>query len=416
MTSLPERTDATEMHAAAPARLRGLDGLRGLGCLTVLATHVLGRYNPDLVERLPVGALGYPAVILFFVLSGVLLYLPYARALLDGRPAPSTRSFAVRRAMRVLPGYLVVFLVCCFVLRAVFVENAAVADETFGDRGTGMMTDPVDLLANLTLVHSLFPSTLQTGISPTWTLSVEIGFYLALPLCALLAFRLRGRLSPVLCVLVPAAALVALGAAGKLLGHLLLAHTDEPDYVLREWGESWHAVVSRSFLSIADAFACGMVVVVVFLLLERGRVPERWARRTRGISIGLLLVCGVASLVPMALGWRVTSSVIALSMAGLVLATVAPLARGRRSALAEVLEWRPIRYVGLISLSIYLWHYPVLIVLGRWDLTGGDTTPGAVWNLALVAAVTVALSAVTYRYVEVPAQLLARRTRPRSAG
>src|SRR4029077_20216035 len=59
-----------------------------------------------------------------------------------------------------------------------------------------------------------------------------------------------------------------------------------------------------------------------------------------------------------------------------ILVIVAPLARGENSAIARCLDIRPIRFVGKVSLSAYLWHYPILLVMGRWGLMAGDTLAG----------------------------------------
>ncbi len=60
----------------------------------------------------------------------------------------------------------------------------------------------------------------------------------------------------------------------------------------------------------------------------------------------------------------------------MILIIVAPLARHQKSRLATALDFRPIRFVGEISLSAYLWHFPVLLMLGRIGWMSGDTLPG----------------------------------------
>ena len=106
-------------------------------------------------------------------------------------------------------------------------------------------------------------------------------------------------------------------------------------------------------------------------------------------------------------GW---DTLVAVACATLVLVTSLPGAGRRRSP--GVLEWRPLVAVGVISYSVYLWHTPVIFLLDRW----GVTYHGRLGLLACVAValpVTLALSALTYRFVEKP--MLARKRSPGSA-
>jgi peptidoglycan/LPS O-acetylase OafA/YrhL len=98
-----------------------------------------------------------------------------------------------------------------------------------------------------------------------------------------------------------------------------------------------------------------------------------------------------------------------------ILVIVAPLARGEKSAIARCLDIRPIRFVGKVSLSAYLWHYPILLVMGRWGLMAGDTLAGMLQNVVVVLAVTLLVSAVTYYLVEEPVMTAAKRYRRRWA-
>jgi len=87
------------------------------------------------------------------------------------------------------------------------------------------------------------------------------------------------------------------------------------------------------------------------------------------------------------------------------------LARGRKSKLATFLDVRPIRYVGEISLSAYLWHFPMLLLLGRLGWMAGDTLPGMLHNIVILLAATILAATVTYYLVEKPAMNYARRLR-----
>ncbi len=114
------------------------------------------------------------AVAVFFALSGFLLWRGHAAAARGLRPRPPTGHYLRSRIVRIMPGYLVAVVVILTLLPDV---NA----------------DLTVWLANLTLTQIYVPLTLTAGLTQMWSLSVEVSFYLALPLLALLARRLPVR-------------------------------------------------------------------------------------------------------------------------------------------------------------------------------------------------------------------------------
>ena len=124
-----------------------------------------------------------------------------------------------------MPGYLAIFLIVNFVLQASYVDNPAL-QPVGTDAGTGMITDPWKLLTNLTLTQSYFPAFIQTGINPSWSLTLEYAFYASLPLLGSLLFRLRKRTSlrPYLIAAIAPALLLAIGLIGRALMPLVFAH------------------------------------------------------------------------------------------------------------------------------------------------------------------------------------------------
>ena len=94
-----------------PREIRSLDGLRAVAALSIVLFHVMLFLQLEYQPWSQAINHGWyylsTGVHLFFVLSGFLLFLPYVRALLDGAPLPSARRFYRRRALRILPAYLV---------------------------------------------------------------------------------------------------------------------------------------------------------------------------------------------------------------------------------------------------------------------------------------------------------------------
>jgi peptidoglycan/LPS O-acetylase OafA/YrhL len=163
--------------------LPALDGLRALAILMVICCHSVYQVAPLLgnnqVRADTLGAFGFTGVFLFFVLSGFLLFLPYARALLASASWPSARRFYERRALRILPVYLVVLALLLFIYISV-----------------GRTTTPQALALTPLLLFNMLPAAnyLVTVINPPfWTLAIEWQFYLLLPWIALGLAKLVGR-------------------------------------------------------------------------------------------------------------------------------------------------------------------------------------------------------------------------------
>ena len=397
----------------------GLDGARGLSCLGVAIAHIAGHYFPAAAAATKIGLVG-TTLIFFYVLSGFLLFLPYIRGLFADRDTtrmPNTKNFVVHRIARILPGYLAIFLLVNYVFQVSYVQNASLQPPGT-DAGTGMITNPAQLAANLTLTQSYFPAYFQTGINPAWSLTLEYAFYASLPLLGLLMYALlrRTRLTPTAVALIPPLLLVVVGFVAKAFVPALIAHFGITDDVLLNWGPNWVAVFLRSYIANADNFAFGMLAAVVIVLMERRLLRETISRRVRlYASLGLLpaAVCFVGAF--LFAGGQYQTSAVAIGAGLIILIMVAPLARGRDSAIARVLDTAPMRFVGKVSLSAYLWHFPVLLLLGRWGLMAGDSVAGMARNVVVGLAATMVISTVTYYLVEKPAVTVTRRYRHRWA-
>ncbi|MGB2921061.1 MAG: acyltransferase [Mycobacterium sp.] len=402
---IPLPTDEAPKRLKPALRLAGLEGPRGVGCLSVVLVHVAVYFTPNVLATTRLDFLGQ-ALTFFFVLSGFLLYMPYVKRLQQGGEIPDTREYLRHRILRVFPAYLVIFLIANFAIRAVYVENPFAHSGDPGE-GAGMITDPLKLLAQLTLTQSLFPWTLQTGISPSWSLTTEFGFYLTLPLLGIALFSCRARINrPLRAAMWPAIALLGLGVVtNTIVGWLQLSHySDNP--LRGYWGDNWVAVLSRSFLALSDTFAFGMIAAIIYVALVGGK----WDRVSTGrlqLTTAAVMVAGLlVSFVLFATYPHYLSTVFALASGAFILLIVAPLARGERSGIANVTDWRPIRYIGKISLSAYLWHYPILILVERAGLSVPDNAFGIAVAFVIVSALTIAAASVTYRWVEVPAMRL----------
>jgi peptidoglycan/LPS O-acetylase OafA/YrhL len=344
-------------------------------------------------------------VILFFTLSGFLLYRPFAAAVLRGQPLPALGTYLRNRALRILPAYWVILLLSGVVLGSVLVPTGD------GELENGALRD-VDLLArSAVFLQYAHADTVLTGIGPAWSLAVEVTFYVALPGLALVAYALgircttrRGRR---LAVLTPPVLLLLVGLSGKAAAAYAFPGI-EP---FAGWRSDWHSVLERSLWTHADLFAFGMTVAVLRVDSEDRllRLPRHWAK---GAVFLALLAYGLTAhhtYIDEHLSYSPWNTVMALACAMALAIVVLPARRPRASRLVRLLEWRPLVAAGVGSYSVFLWHEPLVRWLADHGLTLAGTA-GFIVNTIVLAAVTGGLSVLTYRYVESPALRRRRRT------
>ena len=368
-----------------------MDGLRALACMTVLIVHtwqVSGVGPAQLgsgwryVE--PIATIG---LVLFFTLSGFLLYRPFAAAILDGAPLPSLGAYLRNRALRILPAYWCVLLVA-FLLSALAQP---------GHQNVAGGFDSVHTAAlNVLLLQGYTPHTNLTGIPPAWSLSVEVVFYLLLALMVVgvaLAGRGRRRRWRLAGLCLPAAGLLALGLFGKLVDHHILGFSTNQ--------ATWGYVFQNSFVAKADLFSWGMLAAVLTTYCSRARLAALPAREIGFLGCGAVVLGDLGNQTPLA----------ALGCGLILLWVCSSFARARAPrGPARWLESRPVVFVGLASYSVYLLHWPVILWLRQRGLLI-QGLPGVFVDVGLVAGLTIALAALTYRFVELPAMRRKRDAR-----
>ncbi len=399
--------DAPSTPPSAPApsgsRIVGVEGLRALAATSILIYHCW-LYSAPGEQRVDLGLLDRFAfrhltagVLLFFTLSGFLLYRPLAASVLRRAPLPSVRRYLRNRALRIFPAYLVVLLVIGVVLPAALIGRSSSGSELgrlSGDLGV--------LLANAALLQNYFPGSMDTGIGPAWSLAVELVFYLILPLlgwlaaaCGRSAATPRGRTGA---VLVPVAVVLAIGLSGSVT----------VTYVVPPGSGAWHLGIARSFWYHADLFALGMALAVLRVNLEdeRVRLPTWWRRAAAAGLAGVIVVTVLLTdreRIVQYQGAVVYEMLVTLACALLLALVVLPATEPAPCpALVRLLETRLFVAVGLVSYSLFLWHEPIV----RWFQQHGWTRggAGAFWiNLLMLGVLSGLLSALTYRYVERPA-------------
>lgn len=383
-----------------------MEGIRAIAAVLVLVRHV-GQHttDPDTTGILGLAseAAGY-GLTLFFALSGFLLYRPFAAAIIDERRLPSIRRYALNRVLRIMPAYLVIFLVTCLILGYAYTEGAP---GVYGYDSVGRLTEPVGIALNLLLLQTYVPGWVLTGIGASWSLSTEFAFYIALPLLAIGAGAVARRWQGSRAVFLPPFVLIGVGITTTWLVQASVASLSDEARLEALWGQTGLAVVDRSLLAQADLFGYGMLAAIGVAFAATHRANPRT------LAIAAIIVGSIAAL---AAGTRLAGplspNAVGVLASSFVLVVALTYASGS-NPVARALDWRPVRLLGEISYSFYLWHLPVILALRVNNWTIGEGVAGLLLTTIIATAITACLSVITYVLVERPAmRLRARRARP----
>lgn len=288
-------SETTRFEDSKPKnQLPVLDGLRAIACLGVLIYHLnvisagIGVWGPvynihDIVGTLTfisqaLGNSGHSGIYLFFVLSGFLLFLPYAKSLLFDSPWPSLRRFYLRRIFRIVPAYYAtVFLVALF-LHPAFLHASHWHD----------------LWLLLTFRMGLSLSGQLNGVF--WTLAIEFQFYLLLPILAwlfgLIVCRgsINWRMSKLFfCLLM----MIVWGLLTRYWG-LYLSKTNKLDFLIpHRVLIALQPFIYGDHSKFLEVFAIGMLVCTLYTYIQYAPSAQSWSGRMHRLS-PLLLTVGLA--------------------------------------------------------------------------------------------------------------------------
>ena len=380
----PSASSPVRRRPPSSGRLEALDGLRGAAALSVLLVHVwMFDRGDDGGARTAVDVaisqlrLSMP---LFFVLSGFLIFRPFAAALIDARPLPDLGSYALRRAARVVPAYWLAILATAVLLVAI---------------GHPFAVGAIDLPRFLLFLQNYSTATVGRLNPPTWTIAVEATFYLAVPLLVLGSAGLvrRGRTAARrrTILAVGCAALLVAGAAA--MGWTMVTGAG-PTY-------------ADSLPARFGSFGAGMLAAV----LVHGRRLDRGAA-TALAAAGLALVLLEAAVHGLTLGSRelrqATLDTAASCGFGMI---IAAFALGRPVG-GGLLARGPLRWTGTVSYGLYLAHFPVIFALRSFDAWPSGLLAAAL----LTATIGLLLATASWHLLEKPAIAWAHRRTPGRSG
>lgn len=330
-----------------------IDGLRALAVIAVIVFHTNAAWLPG----------GFTGVDLFFVVSGFVISQalasrgdqPWGTLLLD---------FYRRRVLRLLPA-LLVMLMATFILSALFIPRAW-RNEQFDQAGWAALVG----LSNVVLAgqHDDYfsPGAELNPFLHTWTLGVEEQFYLVFPLLMLAWLHGRDRWQ------------WARALLPVLTGLSLL------------WA-GWQAQAAPT--------AAFYLLPSRFWELAAGALLYQWMRtRDPRVSGAIPALAGMALLLAgMWIAPHLAMPVpgVLATVAGAMLLLAGVSVQGGAGIPGRVLAWAPLVYLGRLSYSLYLWHWPLLVLL-RWTY---GLQEAALW---LYPVLLLGVSAASYHLVERP--------------
>ncbi len=344
----------------------GLDGLRALAVLAVIAYHLHLGWAPG-------GMLG---VGVFFTLSGYLI----TDLLLGQHEATGTLQLADfwrRRARRLLPAL--------FVLLAVVAAWVTLLDRPQLSALRGIIASAVGYVTNWWLIAQHRSYFAQFGppspLGHLWSLAVEEQFYLVWPWLLWLGLRwARGR----------PGARSRLAAATALLAALSaieMAMLYRPGY---DPTRIYDGSDTRAF-----ALLIGAALAFVWPSRHlRGGITRGARRILDGAGVtGLAVIVGLICCTNEYSAFLYRGGMVLLSVAtALVVGTAASPA----SRIGRALGWGPLRWLGVRSYGIYLWHYPIIVL--TTPASGRDTLARG----ALQVAASIGVAELSWRYIEEP--------------
>lgn len=341
-----------------------IDGLRAIAVLSVLAYHLNSAWLPG----------GFAGVDVFFVISGFVVSASVGKHA-PGVPHRFFLYFLSRRIQRIAPALVVCLLVTC--LAATLFIPEAWLSENSQETGRYAFFGFSNLILSRNANSYFSPISEYNPYTHTWSLGVEEQFYLLFPLM-FWVWTLGGRWRHLAVALTVVAFVASLGyavhvqptaplhafyllparlwelGAGVLLYQLMALRGQRFDHEATQRHDPWRTVLGSA----------GLVLVVFALTTaktERFPIPDAFAA-----VAGSLLLLGALHQQSVA------------------------------SPLVRLLTLRPVRAIGAISYSLYLWHWPV-VVLFRWTVGLDQPT-----YQAAVVVLSLLLAVLSWRFVENP--------------
>jgi len=345
-----------------PGRNLSLDGLRGIAVLLVVGAHLsFDPHNINLLPFLDFTALGKTGVYLFFVLSSYLLDRQILLAIKNESDGIGFwKNYFLRRVLRIYPLYL--FLLLCYFLIYKLGSDICIC-----------MRGPEDILSHLFLAK---------GFGPFWSIPVEFKYYILSPF---LMYVITDLFQSKKAIVLPFFISLMLGISW---------YTYSNDY-LNE------GVVSEMWPYL-PVFLCGSLLA--FLEVNSSTKQQNVLFDICGfVLIMMAIILGGSYFFNEIIGWK-HSYVFSIFrkfivIQGFFFMLVIYCSNRSSNFFQRILQFKGLRFIGLISFGIYLIHWPIVKLFGRLD--SGDYHPTLLWIGFFLLVLL--LSTITHVFIEKPA-------------
>lgn len=341
-----------------------IDGLRATAILPVVAYHAGIALVPG----------GYVGVDVFFVISGYLICRLINDEINNG--SFSVATFYKRRIMRLFPALFTMFLVTSILA---YFYLLPVELKEYSDS----LISAVGYVSNIffSVTTGYFDAPAETKpLLHTWSLSVEEQFYIVCPIFMLLCYKVFPK------------RLNVTFAAGMLISFFaaVLAYNRNPTFAFfltpfRAWELLLGALVGLRAIPAPKS---------AYLKNGIGGV---------GLTLVLFAVFGFSRDTPLPLATSVTCIGTALIISS---------SENGDSFAGRLLSWRPAVFIGLISYSLYLWHWPIMVFQRSDGILFGQSSEIAKLGLILVS---IGVAYLSWKFIEVPFRATTKSTSVRSA-
>ncbi len=367
----PAPAEAERAPRAAPGHVSAVDGvalpcfdgLRATALILVYGYHSVALFRGSTLSPTVKDWIlhsGTTALTMFFVISGCLLYRPFVLAHFEARNPPRGAQFLKRRCARIFPAYWFALTLAIYVM--------------------GLIPRPdLDDFATLYgLVQNYRVGYLKAGLNVSWTLVIEVVYYLSLPLLAALIrwaapreATLRTRLA------IQLASLIGLYLAAHAARAWLLWSVAPASSPPGSWF-GWRRVVEYPF-TYYDWLSLGMILAVASAWLSvGGGLPRIVAALGRRPLYCWILACLFYAAIG-SLGIRYGAEQTPAQEMGLkclqgfaALCMVLPGVAGpqKEGSIRRLLRSRSMVFLGTISYGVYLWHLTMIKLTSDWVAAG----------------------------------------------
>lgn len=350
-------------------KLGYIDALRGWAVIGILMVHtgLYGRLDsyPLFYKIIMQGARG---VQLFYVASAFTLFLSFQNRI--GRESFPIKNFFIRRFFRIAPMYYLGIIYY-------------IMQDGLGPRywlGDASHISFANILSNVFFLHGFSSYWINSVVPGGWSIAIEMAFYIVLPF---LFFRIKNRNDALL--------FFTISIIIKTLLYIVFSN-----FPLISDKRLWEEYLFMYFPSQLPVFALG--ILLYFYSIDISKEGHKCSGKLLlfiGLSLWFQLATGIDYIFPEHILWSAAFYTVALAL----------------SRYTSLLLVNPIiNYIGKLSFSMYLVHFAVLYWLLYFDFTNyfADDIINYTVRFYIVVMVTVLISSITYKYIELPFQKLGK--------